>query len=100
MAKFLFIWYCHLLLGIFELHKEVRIVTNKYISNKKVLVLIGNVHFRIPQENWHLYPAWLILYIHVIIAPAIGLSAIAMKILMKNEMKRFLFGNSVYPVHK
>ena len=61
--------------------------------------LIKNVHFRIPQENWHKYPAWLLLSIHEIIAPCIGFSAIAMKILMKNEMKRFLFGNSVYPVH-
>ena len=61
-------------------------------------VLTVNIHFRIPQENWHNYPAWLLLYIHEIIAPVIALSAIAMKILMKKEMKRYLFGNSVHPV--
>ena len=52
--------------------------------------LIENVHFRIPQENWHKYPAWLLLCIHEIIAPVIALFAIAMKILMKKEMKRYL----------
>ena len=69
-------------------------------ENMYVSILIENIYFRIPQEKWHIYPAWLFLYIHVIIAPAIGLSAIAMKIVMKNEMKRFLFGNSVHPVHE
>ena len=59
--------------------------------------LIENVHFRIPQENWHEYPVWLLLCIHEIIAPVIALSAIAMKILMKKEMNRYLFGNSVHP---
>ena len=60
--------------------------------------LIENVHFRIPQENWHKYPVWLLLCIHEIIAPVIALSAIAMKILMKKEMKQYLFGNSVHPI--
>jgi hypothetical protein len=62
------------------------------------MLLTINIHFRTPQENWHKYPAWLLLYIHEIIAPVIALSAIAMKILMKKEMKRYLFGNSVHPV--
>ena len=62
--------------------------------------LIENVHFRIPQENWHKYPAWLLLCIHEIIAPVIALFAIAMKILMKKEIKRYLFGNSIHPVHE
>ena len=60
--------------------------------------LIENVHFRIPQENWHEYPVWLLLCIHEIIGPVIAIFAIAMKILMKKEMKRYLFGNSVHPV--
>ena len=60
--------------------------------------LIENVHFRIPQENWHEYPVWLLLWIHEIIGPEIAIFAIAMKILMKKEMKRYLFGNSVHPV--
>ena len=60
--------------------------------------LIENVYFRIPQENWHKYPVWLLLCIHEIIAPVIALSAIAMKILMKEEMKRYLLGNSVQPI--
>jgi hypothetical protein len=59
-----------------------------------------NFHFRISQENWHLYPTWLSIFIHEIIGPAIGLSAIALKILLKKEMKQFLSGNSVHPVHK
>ena len=61
--------------------------------------LIENVHFRIPQENWHKYPAWLLLCIHEIIGPGISLFAIAMNILMKKEMKRFLFGIRDQPVH-
>ena len=60
--------------------------------------LIENVHFRIPQENWHKYPVWLLLCIHEIIAPVIALSAIAMKILMKKEVNRYLYGNSVHPL--
>ena len=60
--------------------------------------LIENVHFRIPQDNWHKYPVWLLLFIHEIIAPVIALLAIAIKILMKKEMIRYLFGNSVHPV--
>ena len=60
--------------------------------------MIENVYFRIPQENWHKYPVWLLLCIHEIIAPVIALSAIALKILMKKEMNRYLFGNSVYPI--
>ena len=55
-------------------------------------------HFRISQENWHLYPTWLYIFIHEIIGPAIALSAVALKILLKTEMKQFLFGNSVHPV--
>ena len=58
---------------------------------------IENVHFRIPQENWHKYPVWLLLCLHEIIAPVIALLAIAMKILIKKEMKRYLFGNIVHP---
>jgi hypothetical protein len=61
------------------------------------MVLIENFHFRIPQEKWHIYPTWLFLYIHEIILPVIWFSAIGMKILMKKEMKRFLFGNSIHP---
>ena len=60
--------------------------------------LIENVNFRIPQENWHKYPVWLLLCLHEIIAPVIALSAIAMKILMKKEMNQYLFGNSVHPI--
>ena len=56
------------------------------------------IHFRIPQENWHKYPAWLLLFIHEIINPVIALLAIAMKILLKKEMRHYLFGNSVYPI--
>ena len=41
---------------------------------------------------------WLFLYIHDIILPVICFSAIAIKIVMKKEMKRYLFGNSVFPV--
>ena len=64
------------------------------------MLLTINIHFRTPQENWHKYPAWLLLCIHEIIAPVIALSAVAMKILMKKEMKQYLFGNSVHPVHE
>jgi hypothetical protein len=59
------------------------------------MVLIENFHFRIPQEKWHIYPTWLFLYIHEIILPVIWFSAIGMKILMKKEMKRFLFGKMI-----
>ena len=45
------------------------------IRIRYVTVLTVNIHFRIPQENWHNYPAWLLLYIHEIIAPVIALSA-------------------------
>ena len=55
------------------------------------MVLIKNVHFRIPQEKWYIYPTWLFLCIQVIL-PVITLSAIATKILMKKEMQRYLFG--------
>ena len=68
------------------------------IRIRYVTVLTVNIHFRTPQENWHKYPAWLLLCIHEIIAPVIALSAIAMKMLMKKEMKQYLFGNSVQPV--
>ena len=64
------------------------------------MALIKNIHFRIPQEKWHIYPAWLFLYIQNIIVPVTSLSAITTKILMKNEMKRFLFGNNIHPVHE
>ena len=65
-----------------------------------VMVLIKNDHFRIPQENLYIYPTWLFLFIQVIILPVITFSAIATKILMKKEMKRYLFGNQVHPVHE
>ena len=45
-----------------------------------------------------MYPTWLFLYMQVIILPTFWLSAMATKILMKKEMKRYLFGNSVHPV--
>ena len=60
-------------------------------------MLTINICFRIPQENWHKYPAWLLLCIHEIIAPVIALLTIAMKILLKKEIQRYLFGNSVHP---
>ena len=64
------------------------------------MVLISNVHFRIPQEEWYIYPAWLFICIQVIILPVITLSAIAIKILVKKEMQRYLFGNRVHPEHE
>ena len=64
------------------------------------MVLIKNVHFRIPQEKWYIYPTWLFLCIQVIILPVITLSAIATKILMKKEMQRYLFANQVHPEHE
>ena len=74
---------------------NVRIIERKYVS-----ILIENIYFRIPQEKWHIYPAWLFLYVQDIIVPVISLSAITTKILMKKEMKRFLFGNKIHPVHE
>ena len=74
---------------------NVRIIERKYIS-----ILIENIYFRIPQEKWHIYPAWLFLYVQDIIVPVISLSAITTKILIKKEMKRFLFGNNIHPVHE
>ena len=62
--------------------------------------MIEIVHFRIPEEKWYIYPAWLFRYIQVIIVPVIWFSAISTKILMKKEMKRYLFGNSVHPVNR
>ena len=59
-----------------------------------------NVLFRIPQEKWYIYPMWLLLYMHDIILPVICFSAIATKIMMKKEMKRYLFGNSIHKVHE
>ena len=59
-----------------------------------------NVDFRIPQERWYIYPAWLILYMQTIIVPMIMLSAIATKIFMKKEMKQYLFGNRIHQVHE
>ena len=58
-----------------------------------------NVCFRIPQEKWYVYPAWLFLYIQAIILPVILLCVIAVKILMKKEIKQYLFGISVHSVH-
>ena len=60
---------------------------------------IENVHFRIPEEKWHIYPTWLIRYIQAIIVPVIALSAISTKILMKKEIKQYLRGNKIHPVH-
>ena len=74
---------------------NVRIIERKYVS-----ILIENIYFRIPQEKWHIYPAWLFLYVQDIIVPVISLSAITTKILMKKEMKRFIFGNKIHPVHE
>ena len=74
---------------------NVRIIERKYVS-----ILIENIYFRIPQEKWHIYPAWLFLYVQDIIVPVISLSAITTKILMKKEMERFLFGNNIHPVHE
>ena len=74
---------------------NVRIIERKYVS-----ILIENIYFRIPQEKWHIYPAWLFLYVQDIIVPVISLSAITTKILIKKEMKRFLFGNNIHPVHE
>ena len=74
---------------------NVRIIERKYAS-----ILIENIYFRIPQEKWHIYPAWLFLYVQDIIVPVISLSAITTKILMKKEMKRFLFGNNIHLVHE
>ena len=62
--------------------------------------MIKNCYFRIPQEKWYIYPAWLFLYIQVIIVPMIMLAAIATKIFMKKEMKQYLFGNSIHPVQE
>ena len=62
--------------------------------------LIQNVHFRLPKEQWYIYPACLVLNIQKIIVPLIWFSAISTKILMKKEMKRYLFGNSVHPVNR
>ena len=74
---------------------NVRIIERKYVS-----ILIENIYFRIPQEKWHIYPAWLFLFVQDIIVPVISLSAITTKILIKKEMKRFLFGNNIHPVHE
>ena len=63
------------------------------------MLLTKNNHFRIPQENWYIYPTWLFLYIQFIILPVITLSAIATKILMKKEMQRYLFRTQVQPEH-
>jgi hypothetical protein len=62
--------------------------------------LIENVYFRTPEEKWYTYPAWLFLHIQVIIIPVIWFSAVSTKIMMKKEMKRYLFGNSIHPVHE
>jgi hypothetical protein len=59
-------------------------------------LLNKNVNFRIPQEEYYMYPTWLFLYNQVIILPTIWLSAMATKILMKKEMKRYLFGKKLY----
>ena len=77
--------------------------TNKQtnVSSEKMYInVIENVNFRIPQDEYYMYPTWLFLYIQVIIVPIVWLSAIATKILMKKEMKRYLFGNTVHPVHE
>ena len=62
-----------------------------YQKNTCVTVLIKNFNFRIPQEKWHIYPAWLFLFIHDIIEPLVLLAAIATQILMKKEMNRYLW---------
>ena len=71
----------------------------KSITGKYVTLWIENVHFRIPEEEWYIYPTWLVRYIQAIIVPVIVLSAISTKILMKKEIKQYLCGNSIYPVH-
>ena len=71
----------------------------KIFKRKYVRLLIKNFIFRTPQEEYYMYPTWLFLYIQVIVLPIIWLSAMATKILMKKEMKRYFFGNSVHPVH-
>ena len=71
--------------------------------NKKICDIMDwnfeTVHFRIPEENWYIYPTWLFRYIQAIIVPVITLSAISTKILMKKEIKQYLCGNSIHPVH-
>ena len=69
------------------------------MENEKFSFSIENVHFRIPEEEWYIYPTWLVRYIQAIIVPLIVLSAISTKILMKKEIKQYLCGNSIYPVH-
>ena len=70
------------------------------ITGQYVTILIENIYFSIPEEKWYTYPAWLFLHIQVIIIPVIWFSAISTKILMRNEMKRYLFGNRIHPVHE
>ena len=68
------------------------------IKRFKVSVLIENILFRIPQEKWYIYPAWLFLYIQTIVVPVIILSAIASKIFMKKEIKRYIFCKSIHQI--
>ena len=45
-------------------------------------------NFRIPQEEYYMYPTWLFLYNQVIVLPIIWLSAMATKILMKKRNEK------------
>ena len=97
LAKFNLCLSCNSFHNFCQLHKWVR---NKKRLKEKVSVLINNCYFSIPQEKWYIYPALLVLNIQKIIVPVIWFSAISTKILMKKEMKRYLFGNSIHKVHE
>ena len=100
MAKLCFSLSFYLLFDFPSLSTRVRRITDIYIIEKYLTILIENVNFSIPEEKWYTYPAWIFLHIQVIIVPVICFSAISTKILMRKEMKRYFFGNSVHPVRE
>ena len=99
MAKFFISWSANLLFVFQALSRKVMSIRNTHVL-QYVKILIENVYFRTPEEKWYTYPAWLFLHIQVTIIPVIWFSAISTKILMRKEMKRYLFGNSIHHVHE
>ena len=53
--------------------------------------------FRTPPKDLAEYPTWMILFFYKIVLPMLGLTAIAMKIILKNgkDLQRELIGTKI-----
>ena len=58
-----------------------------------------SISFRVPPNDLVEYPSWIILYFYHNILPMLGVSAIAMKIILKNgkDLRREIIGVKFNP---